>query len=79
MVDRESGCGRSFAYPQVTFSEPLVTKIYIIPTEDRLSPWPMMARDRARFARRVEQTGVVLNDILKKHAEKSRDREEKQE
>lgn len=39
---------------KVSFSEPLVTRCYELPKEDRKSIWEQLARDRAReFRKRI--------------------------
>ncbi len=38
-----------------------------IPYEDRTSEWMTLANDRFRFQRRIQQTAIVLEPMLKRH------------
>lgn len=48
----------------VSFANPLVAREYLLPEEDRISPWEVAARDRVRFQRRIEEVGLILEPVL---------------
>lgn len=48
----------------VSFANPLVARVYLLPEEDRTSPWEVAARDRVRFQRRIADTGRILEPVL---------------
>lgn len=48
----------------VTFDMKLT--VYEIPYEERASEWMTMALDRSRFQRRIEQTGLIIEPMLKR-------------
>lgn len=51
---------------RVSFSKPIVTGVVWLQVEDRHSLWEEVARDRARFKRRIEQIEHILNPVLSK-------------
>lgn len=48
----------------VTFASPIVSKEYILHEEDRTSPWEEIARDRARFRKRIANVEHTLKPML---------------
>lgn len=51
----------------VSFANPLVARVYLLPEEDRTSPWEVAARDRVRFQRRIKEVGLILEAVLHKN------------
>lgn len=49
---------------RVRFADPLITKVYLLPDEERKSVWEMVARDRVRFQRRIKETGEIISKVL---------------
>ena len=41
-----------------------IVTTYLIPKEDRRSPWMTMALDRRRFQRRIRETEKIIGPIL---------------
>lgn len=51
-------------YKRVTFD--MNSTVYEIPYEERSSEWMTVALDRSRFERRIEQTGLIIEPMLKR-------------
>ena len=54
---------------RVHFAEPLTTIVELDECDDtrqaRKGPWMMVAMDRARFKKRIAETEIILDPILK--------------